>query len=309
MIYTSAFIAEIVRAGIQSVGRGQREAARALGLSGVDTLRHVTFPQALRVIIPPLISQFLNLTKNSSLGGAVGYTDMTNVAITMTQTAPAVSIFLLIMLAYLAMSLSWSLVGNIYNPAHPDHGEFKWRNHVETTSRSRAAAASDERRRRGLGPRQPVQRVVRQPADGPGLRRAGRGPVVRPRLGAPGRRLEHRVDDRRALRDRQLQQRSGVPGNDCFWRPQAALLLVTLLLGLGWGATREGTMRVIAVLVAGRGGGVRPAAVRHGPDGDGRAPAAAGESPRRGSRMDAWAPYAAGRRALGSRSWACPSSC
>ena len=115
VIYTSAFIAEIVRAGIQSVGRGQREAARALGLSGVDTLRHVTFPQALRVIIPPLISQFLNLTKNSSLGGAVGYTDMTNVAITMTQTAPAVSIFLLIMLAYLAMSLSWSLVGNLYN--------------------------------------------------------------------------------------------------------------------------------------------------------------------------------------------------
>ena len=115
VIYTSAFVAEIVRAGIQSVGRGQREASRALGLSGVDTLRHVTFPQALRVVIPPLISQCLNLTKNSSLGGAVGYTDLTNVAITMTQTAPAVSIFLLIMAAYLAMSLSWSLAGNLYN--------------------------------------------------------------------------------------------------------------------------------------------------------------------------------------------------
>ncbi len=115
VIYTSAFIAEIVRAGIQSVSRGQREAARSLGLSGIDTLRHVTFPQALRVIIPPLISQFLNLTKNSSLGGAVGYTDLTNVAITMTQTAPAISIFVMIMLAYLAMSLTWSLIGNLYN--------------------------------------------------------------------------------------------------------------------------------------------------------------------------------------------------
>ena len=115
VIYTASFIAEIVRAGIQSVGRGQVEAARATGLSPMQALRHVTFPQALRVIIPPLISQYLNLTKNSSLGGAVGYTDLTNVGITMTQTAPAVSIFLLIMLAYLAMSLTWSLIGNIYN--------------------------------------------------------------------------------------------------------------------------------------------------------------------------------------------------
>ena len=117
VIYTSAFIGEIVRAGIQSVGRGQTEAARALGLSPMDTLRRVIFPQALRVIIPPLISQCLNLTKNSSLGGAVGYTDLTNVAVTMTQTAPAVSIFMLIMAGYLAMSLAWSLVGNIYNRA------------------------------------------------------------------------------------------------------------------------------------------------------------------------------------------------
>ncbi len=115
VIYTSAFIAEIVRAGIQSVGRGQIEASRALGLSGIDSLRQVTFPQALRVIIPPLISQYLNLTKNSSLGGAVGYTDLTNVAITMTQTAPAISIFMLIMLSYLVMSLTWSLIGNLYN--------------------------------------------------------------------------------------------------------------------------------------------------------------------------------------------------
>ncbi len=115
VIYTSSFIAEIVRAGIQSVGRGQTEAARAVGLSPMETLRHVTFPQALRVIIPPLISQCLNLTKNSSLAGAIGYTDLTNVAKTMTQTAPAVSIFILIMLAYLAMSLTYSLIGNLYN--------------------------------------------------------------------------------------------------------------------------------------------------------------------------------------------------
>ncbi len=115
VIYTAAFIAEIVRAGIQSVGRGQTEAARALGLSPSHTLRQVIFPQALRVIIPPLISQCLNLTKNSSLGGAVGYSDLTSVAVTMTQTAPAVSIFMLIMGAYLVMSLTWSLIGNLYN--------------------------------------------------------------------------------------------------------------------------------------------------------------------------------------------------
>lgn len=115
VIYTASFIAEIVRAGIQSVGRGQVEAARATGLTPLQALRHVTFPQALRVIIPPMISQYLNLTKNSSLGGAVGYTDLTNVGITMTQTAPAVSIFVLIMLAYLAMSLTWSAIGNAYN--------------------------------------------------------------------------------------------------------------------------------------------------------------------------------------------------
>ena len=113
--YTSSFIAEIVRAGVQSVGRGQTEASRAVGLSAMSTLRNVTFPQALRVIVPPLISQYLNLTKNSSLAGAIGYSDLTNVAKTMTQTAPAVSIFILIMAAYLAMSLTYSLIGNLYN--------------------------------------------------------------------------------------------------------------------------------------------------------------------------------------------------
>ena len=115
VMYTSSFIAEIVRAGIQSVSRGQQEAARSLGLSAIQALRQVTFPQALRVIVPPLISQFLNLTKNSSLAGAIGYSDLTSVAKTMTQTAPAVSIFIIIMLAYLAMSLTYSLIGNLYN--------------------------------------------------------------------------------------------------------------------------------------------------------------------------------------------------
>ncbi len=113
--YTASFIAELVRAGIQSVGRGQTEASRALGLSGMETLRSVTFPQALRVIIPPLISQFLNLTKNSSLAAVIGYADLTSVGKTMTQTAPAVSIFILLMAAYLAMSLTYSLIGNLYN--------------------------------------------------------------------------------------------------------------------------------------------------------------------------------------------------
>ena len=113
--YTASFIAEIVRAGIQSVRRGQTEASRALGLTPMETLRYVTFPQALRVIIPPLISQCLNLTKNSSLAGAIGYSDLFNVAKTMTQTAPAISIVLLVMAAYLAMSLTYSLIGNLYN--------------------------------------------------------------------------------------------------------------------------------------------------------------------------------------------------
>ena len=113
--YTAAFIAEIVRAGITSVGKGQIEAASALGLSPLRVLREVTFPQALRVIIPPLISQCLNLTKNSSLAGAIGYSDLMHVAKTMTQREAAVSIFILVMAAYLAMSLTWSLIGNLYN--------------------------------------------------------------------------------------------------------------------------------------------------------------------------------------------------
>ena len=115
VVYTSAFIGEIVRAGIQSVGKGQTEAARSLGLTGGDPLRFVIFPQALRVIIPPTISHYLNLTKNSSLAAAIGYPDLVSVATTLTQTAPAVSLLLIVMIAYLAMSLTYALVGNVYN--------------------------------------------------------------------------------------------------------------------------------------------------------------------------------------------------
>ena len=114
VIYTSSFIAEIVRAGIQSVRKGQTEAAKSLGLSPTGTLRHIIFPQAMRVIIPPLISQYLNLTKNSSLAVAIGFPDLVSVASTMTQTAPAISLIGLVMISYLAMSLTYSLIGNIY---------------------------------------------------------------------------------------------------------------------------------------------------------------------------------------------------
>ena len=115
VVYTSAFIAEIVRAGIQAVNRGQTEAARSLGLHTNASLRYVIFPQALRVIIPPLISQYLNLTKNSSLAAAIGYPDLVSVSTTMTQIAPAISLIGMVMVTYLAMSLFYSLIGNIYN--------------------------------------------------------------------------------------------------------------------------------------------------------------------------------------------------
>ena len=97
IIYTAAFIAEIVRAGIQSVSKGQREAATALGLSTAQTLRLVIFPQALRVIIPPLTSQYLNLTKNSSLAIAIGYPDLFGVAgsTILNQTGREIEVFTL----------------------------------------------------------------------------------------------------------------------------------------------------------------------------------------------------------------------
>ncbi|GAA6191921.1 amino acid ABC transporter permease [Phaeobacter gallaeciensis] len=116
-LYTAAFIAEIVRAGILAISKGQTEAASALGIRPGKTMRLVILPQALRVIIPPMISNYLNLTKNSSLAIAVGYMDITGTmgGITMNQTGRELECVLLLMLAYLIISLSISAVMNWYN--------------------------------------------------------------------------------------------------------------------------------------------------------------------------------------------------
>ncbi|WP_170419413.1 amino acid ABC transporter permease [Ruegeria atlantica] len=116
-LYTAAFIAEIVRAGILAISKGQTEAASALGLRPGRTMRLVILPQALRVIIPPMISNYLNLTKNSSLAIAVGYMDITGTlgGITMNQTGRELECVLLLMLVYLTISLSISAVMNWYN--------------------------------------------------------------------------------------------------------------------------------------------------------------------------------------------------
>ncbi|WP_299872318.1 ABC transporter permease subunit [uncultured Sulfitobacter sp.] len=118
-IYTGAFIAENVRAGIQAVSKGQTEAASALGLRGNRVMSLVVLPQALRVIIPPLISQYLNITKNSSLAIAVGYADITATlgGITLNQTGRAIECVLLLMLFYLVISLLISAGMNVYNNA------------------------------------------------------------------------------------------------------------------------------------------------------------------------------------------------
>ena len=115
--YTGAFIAENVRAGIQAVSHGQTEAANALGLRPGLTMRKVIIPQALRVIVPPTTSQYLNLTKNSSLAIAIGYPDLVNVftGISLNQTGNAVEIIALTMLVYLTISLLISLFMNWYN--------------------------------------------------------------------------------------------------------------------------------------------------------------------------------------------------
>ena len=116
-LYTASFIAEIVRAGIESVDKGQREAAAALGLTGSQALNLVIVPQALRVIIPPLTSQYLNLTKNSSLAVAIAYPDIVSVfaGTTLTQVGQAVEIILVTMLIYLTLSLLTLLIMNWYN--------------------------------------------------------------------------------------------------------------------------------------------------------------------------------------------------
>jgi general L-amino acid transport system permease protein len=115
-VYTGSFIAEIVRSGILAVSKGQWEAAGALGLSRADTLRLIIVPQALRVIIPPQTSQYLNLTKNSSLGVAIGYPDFFNIASTINnQTGQAVEVIAITMAVYLLLSLLISVFMNWYN--------------------------------------------------------------------------------------------------------------------------------------------------------------------------------------------------
>ena len=116
-IYTGAFIAEVVRAGIQSVDKGQSEAAGALGMRPNFIMNLVILPQALRVIVQPLISFYLNITKNSSLALAVGYMDITGTlgGITLNQTGRAIEAVLLLMLFYLVISLSISAIMNVYN--------------------------------------------------------------------------------------------------------------------------------------------------------------------------------------------------
>lgn len=116
VLYTAAFVAEVVRAGIQSVSKGQTEAAMAIGLKPGRVLSLIILPQALRVIIPPLTSQMLNLTKNSSLAVAIGYPDFVSVAgTTINQTGQAIEGVLLIMIVYLIFSLSTSAFMNWYN--------------------------------------------------------------------------------------------------------------------------------------------------------------------------------------------------
>ena len=116
VIYTAAFIAEIVRAGILAIERGQLDAAYALGLSRWQVTRLVVLPQALRVIVPPLTSQYLNLTKNSSLAVAIGYPDLVSIAnTTINQTGQAIEGVAVIMAVYLGVSLSISACMNWYN--------------------------------------------------------------------------------------------------------------------------------------------------------------------------------------------------
>ncbi len=117
VIYTGAFIAEIVRSGIQGVPKGQKEAAVAIGLTPGQALRLVVIPQAMRIIIPPLTSNYLNLIKNSSLAVAIAYPDLVSVfaGTVLNQTGQAVEVILITMLVYLGISLVTSLFMNWFN--------------------------------------------------------------------------------------------------------------------------------------------------------------------------------------------------
>ncbi|OZM56709.1 amino acid ABC transporter permease [Lottiidibacillus patelloidae] len=116
VMYTATYIAEIVRAGIMAVSKGQIEAAKALGLKNTTTLRLVTLPQAIRIIIPPLTSQYLNLIKNSSLAAAVAFPEIVNIGyITLNQTGRDVEVIFVMISVYLFFSLSTSILMNIFN--------------------------------------------------------------------------------------------------------------------------------------------------------------------------------------------------
>ena len=116
-LYTSAFIAENVRAGILSINKGQKEASRSLGLNDSQTLKLIIIPQALRVIIPPTTNQYLNLTKNSSLATTIGYPDLAAVfaGTALSQTGKAIEIIFIVMMTYLTISLLISFILNLYN--------------------------------------------------------------------------------------------------------------------------------------------------------------------------------------------------
>jgi general L-amino acid transport system permease protein len=115
-VYTGAYIAEIVRSGLQAVAKGQREAAGAVGLNQQQTLRLIVLPQAIPIIVPPLTSQYLNLAKNSSLAVAIGFPDVFSIGNTMmSHTGQAIPVFAMIMVSYLIMSLTTSAAMNWYN--------------------------------------------------------------------------------------------------------------------------------------------------------------------------------------------------
>ncbi len=117
VIYTASFIAEVVRAGILAVSHGQTEAAYSIGLRPGPTLRLVVIPQAMRVIVPPLTSQYLNLTKNSSLAVAIGYPDLVQIftGTVLNQTGQAVEVVAITMAVYLSISIATSMFMNWYN--------------------------------------------------------------------------------------------------------------------------------------------------------------------------------------------------
>ena len=233
--YSAAFVAEAVRSGVESVRRGQHEGARALGLGRLAAWRYVTFPQALRVILPRLNGQLLEVTKNSSLAGAIGYADLTNVGKTMTQTGPALSVFLLVIAGYLSLSLTYSAVGALYDRHVRATGGVLPGGSPAASRRRRLGAGPDERgpwgwMRRNLFESWPDAVVTASAAAVAGLALF------------QGLRWVLTVADWSVvgvlggqLVIGQYNSEVACPGQNCFWRPQAALLLFSVLLGMAWG--------------------------------------------------------------------------